>query len=423
MQLHKYLPLASDRMGTLWSLTSIKDACIVEYGPAGTTHYGIEGFMQLNADLRATLYTTHMDESNIVMGDSERLVETIREVDAVYNPPYIFVIASSISSIIGTDLESICEDLQSEIKAKLIPFTGGGFRGDYTLGIREVLTALAKHVVKPPTSKISKSFNIIGSNVDCYNFAADIKELERIMLEAFGYSLNTVFTANSSIKAMEEASRAEFNIVLRGEGIECATILKDSYSMEYIVGAPYGFNGTLNWIKNIEKLLSIKANEIYLMHQMEKSKKLLMRFKHSTFIYKNFRGMLSGNYDFVMDIYPFLTGELSINLVNVFVNHNLKGNGYRGFMEELSSKILINASEEIREGLISEIKPDIILGDGILLEIANETPMKLQVSNPNLHNIQIYELTPFMGFNGAIYLIEILLNQINLNKKKLKSGF
>jgi len=423
MQLHKYLPLASDRMGTLWALASIKDACIIEYGPAGTTHYGIEGFMQLNSELRASLYTTHMDENNIVMGDSDRLVETIKEVDAVYNPPYIFVVASSISSIIGTDLECICEDIQGEVSAKLIAFTGGGFRGDYTLGIREVMTALAKKVVKPPVTKLSKSFNIIGSNVDCYNFSADLKELVGIMQEAFGYSLNTVFTANTSIKEIEEAARAEFNIVLRGEGVEAAKYLKDNYGMEYIEGAPYGFNGTLNWIKGIEKTLNVKSNQIYTSKQMEKARRLIMRVKHTTFTYKSFNAILSGNYDMLVDIYPFIASELSINVVNAFVNHGIKEGAYRAMSEELSLKTLINASEIKKEEQLSHIKPDIIFADGVLLEIAEAVPMKLQVSNPNLHNIQIYEYTPYMGFNGATYIIEVLLNQINLNKKKLKSGY
>lgn len=49
MNLYRYFPVPSDRMGTLWTLGSIKDAYIVEFGPAGTTHFYIEGFMQLNA--------------------------------------------------------------------------------------------------------------------------------------------------------------------------------------------------------------------------------------------------------------------------------------------------------------------------------------------------------------------------------------
>ena len=35
MSLCRYLPVPSDRMGIIWSLLSVKDSIILEYGPAG----------------------------------------------------------------------------------------------------------------------------------------------------------------------------------------------------------------------------------------------------------------------------------------------------------------------------------------------------------------------------------------------------
>ncbi|MCC5910834.1 MAG: nitrogenase component 1 [Clostridiaceae bacterium] len=390
MQLYKYLPLPSDRLGTLWALLSIKDACIIEYGPAGTTHYAIEGFGQLNSELRAKLFTTHMDETNIVMGDTEDLEETIKEVDEVYNPSVIFVLASTISSIIGVDIENICESVQPN----------GGLRGDYTLGIKEVLTSLAKYVVKKPETKLPKTYNVIGSNIDSFNFASDLKEIEKIIMECFGYRLNAVFTAKSSIKEIEEAAKAEFNLVLRGEGTECAEILKEKFQMEYYLGAPYGFKGTITWIKGMEKTFNLNSHEIFLIRQREESGKLLMRIKRATFTFKKLKGILSGNYDFVFDIIPFITEELSIDISKMIVNHGTKKASFRNISEELAEKIVYNPSEEEKETLLKELDPQITLGDGILIEMANKVPMKIQISNPNLHQIQIFENTPFMGFNG-----------------------
>ena len=34
MQLCKYYPIANDRMGAIWTLASIKGACVIEFGPA-----------------------------------------------------------------------------------------------------------------------------------------------------------------------------------------------------------------------------------------------------------------------------------------------------------------------------------------------------------------------------------------------------
>ena len=56
----------------MWTLSSIKDAYVIEFGPAGTTHFAIEGMMQLNGH-RAYIYTTHINETDISFGTYERL--------------------------------------------------------------------------------------------------------------------------------------------------------------------------------------------------------------------------------------------------------------------------------------------------------------------------------------------------------------
>ncbi len=424
MRLYKYLPQPSDRMGTLWALASIKDACIIEYGPAGTTHYALEGLMQFNSQLEARLFTTHMDENDIIMGDTTRLEETIREVDAVHKPPVIFVLASTIAAITGTDIERICDGLQKEIGARLICFTGGGFRGDYPVGIREVLTTLAEKLVRAPEEKLEHTYNIIGSNIDLYNFAADCKEVKTIMTDCFGLRLNSVFTAGSSVKQIEGAARAGFNLVLRAEGSDCAEILKQKFGMDYYVGCPYGFRGTLQWVRNVAKAFSLKSNDIYLYQQMETGKKYLMKINQVLFNYNNLNVVLAGTYDFVTDIYPFLTEEIMINIEKVIVNHSLRGKGYRPSTGPLEKKLVINPGEEEKEGIINSVAPELLLGDGVLLEMGAHVPARVQVANPNpRHYCRIYDNTPFMGFNGAVYLIETILNQIHANRKALKARF
>lgn len=420
MQLYKYLPTPSDRMGVLWALASIKDACIIEYGPAGTTHYGIEGFMKLNAELKSRLFTTHMDESDIVMGDSTRLRETILEVDRVYAPPVIFIVASSISSIIGTDIENVCAELNDEVQAQLICFSGGGFRGDFTVGIREVLTSLARHVVKPPSEKEGISYNIIGSTIDCYNFASDVKEIKGMMEACFGAVLHTVFTSDTSVQAIETAANASFNLVLRSEGQECAEILKEQYGMEYILGCPYGLSGTLQWLKAIEARIGIKGKEAFMCEQKDRGRKLLMRVRHGLVNYKRLSGVLSGHHDCVHGFYPFLVSELGLDIQRVFVNHSVQG------CESIKSHIpllCIAPDEAQKEAVLLALKPDLLIGDGVLLTMGKNAAIQIQTANPNLHEIQIYDGTPFMGFNGAAYFIERLLNGVHRAGSRLEARY
>ena len=91
MQLCKYYPIANDRMGAIWTLASIKGACVIEFGPAGTTHYAIEGIGSLNGKHEANIYSTHMDQSDVTFGKYDRLEQAIMEVDENIKPKYIFV--------------------------------------------------------------------------------------------------------------------------------------------------------------------------------------------------------------------------------------------------------------------------------------------------------------------------------------------
>ena len=98
MSLTRFLPTPSDRMGILWSLLTIDNTVILEYGPAGTTHFSMGLFGELNINQENHLFTTHMSEDDVVMGDTKRLEEAIIEIDRNLNPKVIFIVASSVAA-------------------------------------------------------------------------------------------------------------------------------------------------------------------------------------------------------------------------------------------------------------------------------------------------------------------------------------
>ena len=77
MQLCKYYPVANDRMGIIWTLSSIEGACVIEFGPAGTTHYAVEGVGSLNGNDKAKIYSTHMDQSDVTFGKYDRIEKAV----------------------------------------------------------------------------------------------------------------------------------------------------------------------------------------------------------------------------------------------------------------------------------------------------------------------------------------------------------
>ena len=118
----------------------------------------------LGIDFENRLFTTHMSEDDVVMGDVTRLENAIKELDASYEPEVIFVVASSVSAVIGTDIKGVCNYMQNEVKAKLVSFEQGGFRGDYGIGLNEVYKLLVKNLPQK-SDKINDAYNIIGASM------------------------------------------------------------------------------------------------------------------------------------------------------------------------------------------------------------------------------------------------------------------
>ncbi|GMG96494.1 nitrogenase component 1 [Tepidimicrobium xylanilyticum] len=417
MELCKFFPTPSDRMGTIWTLSTIKDAYVIEFGPAGTTHFAVEGLMQLNADHNANIYTTHISETDIAFGKQDRLEKAILEIDNQYRPKYIFVMASSISSIIGTDIESICFEMQPKVNSKLIPITTGGFNGNHTLGIENTLNMLCKEIVKEPNYKKLQSYNIIGNNADTFNFLSDAEEIKRLMKNVFDCNINTIFTAYTSIDEIEKTTEGQINLVLRREGLKAATTLQKEYNMNYYYGRPYGLEGTTRWLREIEKMLGITANEDYINKKTKELRKHITSYKFMVREIKNKSVILVGDYDVVIGL-ANLVEELGLKVEGIIVKHKLSKEVKNLIPEKWKDIIKIDLNERRLEEYLSSTPSYLLLADGATLKLDNKSKLHLQIANPNFSKYNIYPYTPFVGYNGVLHIIQCL---IELERNRIKT--
>lgn len=146
MALIRNFPVPSDRMAIISTLLNIEDAVVLEYGPEGTTHFSMNFFNKLGQDYPDRLFTTGVDDSDIIMGSTEHLERGILELDTLYSPKAIFVLTSSVTSIIGTDIAGICDSLQNKVQSRLIPVNTSGLGADYSAGLRKIYLQLLKDI-------------------------------------------------------------------------------------------------------------------------------------------------------------------------------------------------------------------------------------------------------------------------------------
>lgn len=412
MSLCRNYPTPSNRMAVMWSLMPIKNSIVLEYGPAGTTHFGAGLYSSFGIDLDSSLFTTHISEDDIIMGDVSRLEKAIVEIDQNYKPDVIFIVAAAVIAVIGTDVKGVCNYMQDEVNAKLICFDDGGFGGDYTTGIQNSYNTLIKEFSLKNRREINyKKFNILGASAASFRIRSDVWELEDLMEKYFDMELGTILGLESTIDDLKNISSASINLVIRKEALPCAKLLEKKFNIPYIYQAPYGYEGTLEWLEEIEKTLNkemnIKAKEKLLEKITDNQRRMefMRRMAGSRYKYLP-KASIVGDYDTILGLSD-LCEEFGLEVDKKICSHTLKSS------EAEMYDILTSKKEKDKIDALLEIKNQFVLGDEISLSICDNSNTKVCVSFPYPSKKQIATHLPFMGEKGTDYLLEIINNYLN----------
>lgn len=404
MSLCRFYPPASDRMAIIWSLMPVKDAIVLEYGPAGTTHFGGGLYSSFGISLRQSLFTTHISEDDVIMGDVTRLEKAIVEIDETYAPKVIFVVASAVVAVIGTDIRGVCRYMQEKVNAKLVAFEDGGFRGDYTYGLRAVYKLLAEQIAKDIDNsdlKEEKTYQIIGASAGSYRIRSDVWELQQLMSEAFGWKCRMVMGLETDVKHLETAGAAGLNLVIRQDALAAGTILNERFGTPFVYGAPYGYQGTLNWLQQISEVIGEPINEELLARIGDKQADMMpmgggpmasMRRKPA-------QASIQADYDTLLGLAGAMQ-ELDIEPVHLICSHSLKA------VESPDARVTYYAKEKERLDLYQTLHGHWVLGDSVMESCVSEDTYFTCVSFPFAGKPQIANHFPLMGEKGMDFLRE-----------------
>lgn len=399
MSLVRFLPTPSDRMGIIWSLLAVQGAIVLEYGPAGTTHYSMGLYGGLGLRFQNRMFTTHMSEDDVVMGDVTRLEDAIVELDESYAPKVIFVVASSVTAVIGTDIKGVCRYMQNEVKAKLVAFEQGGFRGDYSIGLAETYKLLVRNLPKKDVAQEAGVYNIIGASAWRYRMASDIWEVKSLLDEALGLSCNACLCYDTSVEELENMGLAQVNIVLGNEGLAAAKYLQEKFGTPYVYDVPYGYNGTLSFLAQVGEAVGREPDSMVLL-RLQTKEKSLSRLSLFAMMGNNKPRMavVKGDYDMVQGVSAFLE-QGGITVLHKMCAHSLKA------IAEPAADVEAYAEESDWLQVIRGLHDTLILADDVALLQADADNMKVLISAPFM-NSAVATHMPFMGEKGADFLLE-----------------
>lgn len=405
MGLHRFKPLPSGRMGILWTLATIQNAALIEFGCMGHMLYSGVTLKRAGVHDACKLYSTHIDETDIVLGGTERLYHTIAHVVQRDQPRVIFLVPSSIPEIIGTDLAAICEELQPEFPGtRLLPFGYGGFQVTQHRGVQETLLQLAKTLPLPVSRTPQPTFNIIGSCADLFRFQADADEMIRLLTGAFGIQPLCIMTSNTTIEAIEQMGGAHLNLVIRREGEPAAKHLKQRFGTPYLLGRPYGLEGSRRWLEAIANIAGLAVNDAFVKAEQENARKQLAPampgLRHILRAHPSEASLsLGGHADVVSGILGFGYGELGL----------AKGTCWCD-CPDMGTEEIPYFSEDEWSQAIQEQTSGYLMASGEALEWAGRN-RELQISNPDTKwRLYPYE-PPLTGFRGAVHLTNLWMNE------------
>lgn len=407
MGLYRFKPMPSGRMGIFWTLSSIKESAVVEFGCMGHNLYsgGLLRQSGIYEGYGAPLYTTYIDETDIAMGQTYRLEATLKQVVENDRPKVVFLQPSAVPEVIGMDMYAISNLLQDEFPTtKLVPLGHGSFAISQHKGVEEALTAIVKALAVDVPRTEKPTYNVIGSCPDLFNFGADLLEIRRMMDGAFDMQSVCCLSSACSVTDIENMGSAHINLVIRREGIPAAKYLQKRFGTPYVYGRPYGIKATSAWLRSVGETLGsppaeafVAAEEKLLEDQLYRPRRTL---EYNAWSYPEEETLIiGGHYDVVRGIMEYATKEMPLK----------KGVCWCDCPEMGDEQIPYFPEEKWIPVMENHSKGYLMFTGEALKWFGKNT--QLMISNPDIHyRMHPYD-PPLVGYHGAVQLVNLWMNE------------
>ncbi|MBP2171747.1 nitrogenase component 1 [Methanococcus voltae] len=386
---------AGKYFGTFRACYGIKNAIILNHAPVGC-NWGtmIYGTSQNLNDLRMS--SSIMHEQEIVFGGENTLKETLISMDTNYDTvknPLLVLLVGDIPSIIGDDVSGIVDDV--EIEKDYVIINAEAFKGDAKKGYEDGLLRLYSLISKNFDKKTNvekdtniNSINLIGVSIDDYKIEADLKEIKRILKE-FNIDINCVIS-NCTYSEFLNSPNADLNVVM-GQGFEFAKIMQKEHNIDYVsVNYPYGIEGTKKFVKSI---ISKLENNIYKDEEAFELK-----------------------YNSLVDYEPYKRASVYMNglySVPVSIIGDFKAESMAEFLSQelgMDIEVVAHFGEDYKTDVLSSYTT-MIFGSSFEKGLSNDLDIPLiRYTYPVFDNVSLSDNIPYAGINGALCLVEDILN-------------
>lgn len=185
------------------------------------------------------VYISGVTETDVILGNDERLVKDVCETAKALCPRFITLAASPMPVMTGTDLDAIAEEIEKEVKIKVFPIHTNGMNC-YLKGASDALKAFLQYFCKEDVEKtLAPSVNIIGATPLDFSINGSVEAMRKYLMEE-GFQVISCMSMGSSFEEIISCGRAQVNLVVSSCGLAAAEYLYEKFHTPFVTGVPFG---------------------------------------------------------------------------------------------------------------------------------------------------------------------------------------
>lgn len=418
---HSKDPLMSCALeGVASIIAGVGNVSVVIHSPQGCAATVAAAYDTHEIDFtRRKTACTHLFETDIVMGATDKLEQMIKEADQKFATKVIFVVGTCAADIIGEDIEGLCASIQHEVNGTLIPVVAGGFRGNKYDGMDLGLASFSRFI-KMKGETIPKSVNLICPQASLNpTWGADLKWVTEC-LKRMGVSVRSVISHDTTMREIEGAGRAAANILLSHDaGYKFAKKLEADLGIPLILSdipLPIGVTNTKRFLRTLAAIFNAQEEAERIIEAGEKYVIDILRRRALMIIprYRNCRVAISTDASFGIGLTRMLFEELEMipALILLRSGREEAKRLLEGELESmgLKAKVAFTVDGYQTKRALQEANVSAVVGSSWEVYLAKELGIKVGFDLFLPTNRDVYLDKEYFGFTGMLNMMEIMGN-------------
>ena len=233
--------------GVILTASYIKNMALVVVGTSECTYYA-KNFAYHRQEGLDSVYSVAIKESDVVFSAEKKVKQAIKQIIEFENPDAIMVVSTCVPEVIGEDYSSLSYYLEDEVDIPVFVVNTDHFTCNAHIpGMSRSLAVLSTAMKK---FKDKKGINILGHR------QKNVEETELIkLMKKHNITINAVIPSKCSIEDIQNASKAQLNIVTDMIALDLAKSMKKKFDIDYIYFDKHMDKETIT--KNYAKLSEI----------------------------------------------------------------------------------------------------------------------------------------------------------------------